>query len=472
VRIALCVIARDEAEWLPGCLASAAGIADQIIVVDTGSSDRTVELAQAAGAQVIHHPWTEDFSAARNAALPHVEGRWLLVLDADERLVDADAAVVAATHTGSDILLFPVYNAVSVDQTQDDVLHRHRQPVVWVPRMFRLSDGFVFEGVVHESPRSWMTGRPAERVIAPIVHYGYTESLQKARGKRERNRRLLERRVAKRRDDVFGWASLAEEREAAGDLKGAWLAVDTAWRAWLAARPRPPGVYLATLRARLALALGDPQVAIATCVQARSKELHPNFDYLEGKALYLDAMQHPERWARHLPRAKNLFSTCLRAEAPPLGEELPGVRGWASSLELAVIEMLLEHLGSARAALDYALRLAPANVAVQLADVELRVEEGDVLGALRQVEGLMANGPADAWVLAASCCEALGAQGDAEPLVQRAYQEFANRGLMYPHRRFLLAAVREMLGMAGGTVPSESSPVYRTVGSGNRAREE
>ena len=70
-RISLCMIARDEEENLPLSLESARGLADEMIVVDTGSEDRTAELARRQGARVVVFPWQEDFSRARNAALDH-----------------------------------------------------------------------------------------------------------------------------------------------------------------------------------------------------------------------------------------------------------------------------------------------------------------------------------------------------------------------------------------------------------------
>ena len=85
-RITLCVIARDEEEMLPGCLAPARDAVDRMIVVDTGSSDRTVEIARRMGARVVEHEWSDDFAAARNAALEHVKSGFILHLDADERL--------------------------------------------------------------------------------------------------------------------------------------------------------------------------------------------------------------------------------------------------------------------------------------------------------------------------------------------------------------------------------------------------
>jgi glycosyltransferase involved in cell wall biosynthesis len=85
-RISLCMIAKDEAEAIGTCLKSAAGIADEIIVADTGSSDLTRTIVRGRGGRVLDFLWTDDFSAARNAALEEAKGDYILVLDGDEFL--------------------------------------------------------------------------------------------------------------------------------------------------------------------------------------------------------------------------------------------------------------------------------------------------------------------------------------------------------------------------------------------------
>ncbi len=84
-KLSLCMIIRDEQEMLPGFLDSVANLWDELIVVDTGSTDDSVRLVEAAGARLIHFSWIDDFSAARNASLESATGRWILFLDADER---------------------------------------------------------------------------------------------------------------------------------------------------------------------------------------------------------------------------------------------------------------------------------------------------------------------------------------------------------------------------------------------------
>jgi glycosyltransferase involved in cell wall biosynthesis len=87
--VALSMIVRDAAEFLPACLASVRGLVDEMILADTGSQDATVSIAREAGARVVSVPWTNDFAAARNSALAYVSAEWVLSLDADEQLDDS-----------------------------------------------------------------------------------------------------------------------------------------------------------------------------------------------------------------------------------------------------------------------------------------------------------------------------------------------------------------------------------------------
>ena len=85
-RLTAAVIVKDEAEHLAGCLASLRGAVDEIVVVDTGSTDGSVAVAQGFGAVVLHHEWAGNFSDARNRGLDRATGEWILYIDADERL--------------------------------------------------------------------------------------------------------------------------------------------------------------------------------------------------------------------------------------------------------------------------------------------------------------------------------------------------------------------------------------------------
>jgi glycosyltransferase involved in cell wall biosynthesis len=183
--LSLCLIARNEERFLPACLESVRGVVDEIVLVDTGSDDSTVAIAEGAGAKVIHYPWQDDFAAARNQALRAATGRWMLVLDADERLApDAgDEIRQALTLPGWEVGYLHFVNVT------DDGSLSHE----WTaPRLYRLSRGIRFIGRIHEQlvhPHFPVRTRVVE---ARVFHYGYQTAVYAARQKRARNTRLLE----------------------------------------------------------------------------------------------------------------------------------------------------------------------------------------------------------------------------------------------------------------------------------------
>lgn len=199
VRLTVCLIVRNEAERLPGCLDSVEGVADEIVVCDTGSTDDTVALARARGARVVDFPWCDDFAAARNAALAAAHGEWILVLDADERLAPRSAGRLPRLLDAADI---DGYNVSIESMLQDDMISRF---VGNYCRLFRRRPEVRFEGRVHEQiypSLRRMGGRviPSELVIE---HLGYALDPGTMARKKRRNLALLELEFAERPQDHF-----------------------------------------------------------------------------------------------------------------------------------------------------------------------------------------------------------------------------------------------------------------------------
>ena len=190
--LSVCLIVKNEERFLGQCLASVKGLAHQVVVVDTGSTDRTVEIAREHGAHVHSFAWCDDFSAARNAALEHATGDWVLMLDADEELPpDQHAALRKLLHTPS---------VISWRLPLQDV-GREAEGCSYVPRLFRNAPGLFYAGRVHEQVFTSIEGRRQEWGLetrlgdATLRHYGYTKELTLERDKVGRNLRLLEQAV-------------------------------------------------------------------------------------------------------------------------------------------------------------------------------------------------------------------------------------------------------------------------------------
>jgi tetratricopeptide (TPR) repeat protein len=216
------LIARDEEKFLGACLASLDGLADEVVVVDTGSADRTPEIAAAAGARVYQRAWAGDFAAARNQALDLARGEWILYIDADERVRAGTAGGVRArlgdpAYVGHRVLLYP----------------RPGHSAYWELRLFRNEPDIRFRGVIHENiwpaieARRIASGGGIGESGLVLDHEGYEGEQHH---KHVRNLPLLERALAQDPSRVFCWCHLATVREALGDEAGAAQAWDEATR--------------------------------------------------------------------------------------------------------------------------------------------------------------------------------------------------------------------------------------------------
>lgn len=188
-RLSLCMIVRDEAARLPACLDSVAGLADEIVIVDTGSIDDTREIARARGARLIETVWAGDFAAARNLGLAAARGEWILVLDADETLPPASRARLRELTAG------PARSAYNL--VQKNLLAEGVHVSVLIVRLFPRDSGARFERPIHEQVNTSLE-RAGIRIVdtdIPFDHAGYASAAVLA-GKTERNRRIIEEALA------------------------------------------------------------------------------------------------------------------------------------------------------------------------------------------------------------------------------------------------------------------------------------
>ena len=215
-KITACYIVRDDAVHLKKSIESLRSQVDELIVLDTGSQDDTVHAAEAYGAVVYHWAWQDDFAAARNAALAHVTGDWIVFIDADEyfSLETRDhlrAVIEEADHTGGEVLLIPWHN---IDETTGETLLDS-----YAPRIFRRREGRHYVGRIHEELRNADDTVPSIRMIAAsllsLVHTGYSALLTREKG--ERNLRILLEEVKQGNMPDRCWRYLAETYDNLGD---------------------------------------------------------------------------------------------------------------------------------------------------------------------------------------------------------------------------------------------------------------
>ncbi len=182
--LSVSMIVRNEEKFLAGCLESVRRIADEIVILDTGSTDGTVQLAVQAGAAVYHAPWTGSFAEARNASLNLCAGRWILYLDADERLREGQENTVSRLLADPDATAYMVL----VQSTLSTGSGKATQAMAY-PRLFRHAPGIRFEGEVHEqiAPSIHRAGGKILSSTLRIDHLGYDQGFDVLKQKIQRN---------------------------------------------------------------------------------------------------------------------------------------------------------------------------------------------------------------------------------------------------------------------------------------------
>lgn len=199
--ISLCMIVRNEEEFLGRCLMSIRGAADEIIVVDTGSTDSTVDVARRYGAKVLSHTWQNDFSEARNVSLDSATGRWILVLDADEELTDeARKGIVEVVDADQ---VDAVEMVVRSEMPETDILRYEDTRIV---RFFRNKREYRYSMPVHEQMRSSIerSGGVIARSDLLILHHGYSrKNVQGKDSRAERNLGVLKCALSQFPDNAY-----------------------------------------------------------------------------------------------------------------------------------------------------------------------------------------------------------------------------------------------------------------------------
>ena len=213
--ISLCMIVKNEERFLAECLDSVKGLVDEINIVDTGSTDRTVEIARSYGANVAFREWRNDFAWARNEALAMATRRWTLVLDADEELERESAGLLRSLRTTPAGLACVYINIVNVVEDATGIgTMSHR-----LIRIFPTNPLLRYGGVIHESLARTDGGEMAA-VLTPIaiLHKGYTLEMLAGRDKDSRNKPLISRAYEENGDDTFSLFNFGNSAICSGNI--------------------------------------------------------------------------------------------------------------------------------------------------------------------------------------------------------------------------------------------------------------
>lgn len=202
MQLSFCIIVKNEEQNLSRCLSSVQNLVDEMIVLDTGSSDRTIEIATAFGAEVQSFNWCNDFSAARNESLKYAQGDWVLVLDADEVLVPEIVPVLKRAIEQDEYLAFNlIRQEVGAAQSPYSLISRlfRRHPEIWFTRPYHAMIDDQVITLLQREPH-WKIGSISE---VAILHEGYQADVIAGRDKVNKARSIMEGFLATHPNDPY-----------------------------------------------------------------------------------------------------------------------------------------------------------------------------------------------------------------------------------------------------------------------------
>ena len=361
--LSLSMIVRDEAERLAACLRSVQGFVDEMVVVDTGSSDDTVAIAEGLGATVHRIDWPGDFAPARNQALQWVSGDWVLVLDADEQLRPEAREPLRQLMEQPELLLVNLLRqelgALQSPYSNVSRLFRRHPAIRWSRAYHSLVDDSVAE-LLQREPH-W---RIADCSTPALLHDGYRPELLSAGNKAARLRSAMEAELLARPDDPYACAKLGSLEVAEGQAqRGIELLRRGLQHCPAGAHPER---YELLLHLAMAEAEREPAAAIALYRQALVTPLAPR--------LTLAARLNLAALLLHQGQLEDAEELCRQATtvAPEIG------LGW---FNLGVIRRRRGDLAGALEAYRKAAALSPEHAETQQNLAVALLLGGDIIGA-------------------------------------------------------------------------------------------
>ena len=402
--ISVCMIVKDEEANLDRCLRSVRQVADEIIVVDTGSRDATIDIAHRYGAKVSHFQWCDDFAAARNAALAQATGRWVLQMDADEELTPESACKVRQVVSDAPSKCWGfLIRCRSYKMEDGQKIHTFIHRLL----LFLKHPDLRYRNRVHENleyigkgpkPDFWIN----DDVV--IEHYGYMPEPMLAKKKDERNLRLLQLAVAENPDEAFHQFNLGTHYYS---MKKFAKAVEPLQRAVALCKENSAN-YLPNAYAMLVLALchagrGEEVPAAVAEAERRIPLLTAEFHCNAGTAL---------RMIGRLDEALVQYKRATEVDDVHAGSEFdPSSHTWLPRFGIGTIYELQGQIERARDCYEEALSQAPQHTALNGRLAVVAAKLGQPSRALKYVERALESGPTSeevSWELLQVCEELAG----------------------------------------------------------------
>lgn len=296
IRLSGCLMVRNEEKFLEACLLSLKGIADEVIIVDTGSTDQTLGIARRFTEAIYSFPWSNDFSAPRNFALEKAHGKWILSIDADERI-----RPISAHHLHAQLL-----DCTRIAYSCLIFMRRGLTPTRTL-RLFRNDPRIRFQGIIHENIADQIRRVASQDRLQigegdlAIDHLGYEGDL--LRKKCERNLPLLLRALEGEPGNILYRSEIGFTYYILGKLALAEAALEgSVARVRRSGDPPPHWAYPYARLIQLRLTQGGKVVTLLAEAMERFPET-PTLYWLQGKALMAE-----KKYAQAIPFFERLLA--------------------------------------------------------------------------------------------------------------------------------------------------------------------
>lgn len=391
--ISLCMIVKNEEEMLEQCLMAAMPLVRQIVVIDTGSTDRTVTIAESLGAEVHQFQWVDDFAAARNYSLTFAREEWILILDVDE-IVDQ-----FSLETLSRFLADPRLSSLEV--TINNLNDRGPSQSFNLIRIFRNETTIRFKNVIHEGVAEAILkhNKKKSRVTLhsgiTIRHFGYLQ--EKLVHKGERNLTLIQKSLQENPENLYFLMKEYEELEKLGrsqecntKIKIAYDLMLTINQESLQKLPFAPMIIVNFVQ----LLLDEQQWIPVIETSNRWLKVFQNEPWL----LYMRSIALMN--AGDFEEAEAGFNKCRKLDIRPRGYYVePGISSWLALQGLAEIEIQRRNFATALAILEEVKEENPDYFPALIKLFEVHILMNEPGEAMKVVTGILSREKNNTWAL-------------------------------------------------------------------------
>ncbi|PYG87517.1 tetratricopeptide repeat protein [Ruminiclostridium sufflavum DSM 19573] len=395
--ISLCMIVKNEEDNLQRCLNSVKDIVDEVIIVDTGSTDKTVYIAESFGASVYNYIWDNNFSEARNESLKYASKDWILIMDADDEFCrddkEAFLQLISSSLEEKTLYYFETLNYCGSFADSSNI------SINLNPRLFKNNLGYKYEGEVHNQLVNHKISTKDVCVSIKIYHYGYLDSNIKGKDKRKRNIFLLEEQLKKEPDNKYALFNLGNEYFASNEIA---KALDYYYKSYENFTPAAGYGFILVLR----IVLANYFIGLYTKALEFTDigiQYYPGFtDLYYFKGCIYKSMDRPLMAVR-------AWEKCIEIGDPPSGLKfLYGTGSFKAMYELALICMEQKDYHSAYKYFNETIRIKPDLIISVYKIAYILKEENVASDEFKYILELFFEDDAKAAIVLADICYSVG----------------------------------------------------------------